>query len=989
MWVSESEKSKRAIVMIVLTLILMGAGFPLFLYTPERAVAYTPRDPIFIEGDGNFTVENGVVSGNGTWKDPYIIEGWEIQNKHNYSSGIEIRNTTAHFVLKDTFVIVSAGSPWESTAIFLWNVSNGRIENTTSQGRYSVRLEFCRNITVTNNTILSSYYGVYLYHSDDGSVTSNNITGSIFGIRMDFSTNNSIDANELTLANYYPIFLVNSSFTKISSNGITDRIAYNDFSIILKNSYRIEIVNNSVLNNVKYGIYVHNSNSILVLNNTISNNRRYGIRLHESNRTKVIGNKLTMNGIIIEGVLLSHFNSHTITSDNLVNGNPVYYYKNCSNLDVDNITLGQLLVANCSKVRIANLQIQDTDVGIETAFVEDAIIESNDVRNSWYGIYQYRSNNVTTRENNLSLNIGYGVYMSSSSNSSMEHNNILSNGRQGVRLLESRNITLLGNSADSNVRDGIFILQSSDVRIRNNNLSRSEYGVYLSTSDSITIKGNTIARNENGTYLLDSTNIIVLFNNIFLNTQYGIYLGMTKGNFVHHNNITENRIQGLDYTIGGNKWDDGYPSGGNYWSDYLGIDEYSGPKQDQPGKDGMGDTPYYVDEDSFDRYPLMAPKVELEPPRIGQALINGELSQTYVLGDIPELNLASVVNDEETGNTSIGGANYTIGLANWSSSSPMYAKDGSFDSSFEEAYAILEPPTEEGVYTYCVYAWDVQANFNTSSSACARIDILNPPLEPIMLDAALAGPELSDVTIRWLRSGDDGAGENDIIRYDIYRSTNYSGPYIRIANISANGSLTYSWVCAGCGDGNPNNYFFYVEAYDGILATASPNKAGKFTRQLVKGPNLVSIPLIQEDRSIEKVLQTVKFDEVWTYDPLSGNWKSYSAFKPYKGSLRKMDGAMGFWVNVTKDCNFTVAGIVPNSTSILLKKGWNLVSFPSFKENYSVIDLKSQVNATKVEGFDSSNKPYYLVVMQDTEKLRASFGYWVMVTEDTYWVVSS
>lgn len=54
-------------------------------------------------------------------------------------------------------------------------------------------------------------------------------------------------------------------------------------------------------------------------------------------------------------------------------------------------------------------------------------------------------------------------------------------------------------------------------------------------------------------------------------------------------------------------WDNGYPSGGNYWSDYKGVDLYSGPYQNITGCDGIGDTPYIIDEYNVDRYPLMNP----------------------------------------------------------------------------------------------------------------------------------------------------------------------------------------------------------------------------------------------------------------------------------------------------------------------------------------------------------------------------------------------
>ena len=41
------------------------------------AAALTPHAPILIDGNANFTAGNGVVSGNGTAVDPYVITGWD------------------------------------------------------------------------------------------------------------------------------------------------------------------------------------------------------------------------------------------------------------------------------------------------------------------------------------------------------------------------------------------------------------------------------------------------------------------------------------------------------------------------------------------------------------------------------------------------------------------------------------------------------------------------------------------------------------------------------------------------------------------------------------------------------------------------------------------------------------------------------------------------------------------------------------------------
>jgi len=104
--------------------------------------------------------------------------------------------------------------------------------------------------------------------------------------------------------------------------------------------------------------------------------------------------------------------------------------------------------------------------------------------------------------------------------------------------------------------------------------------------------------------------------NIIKNNGVGIKCDeYTKDNVIYQNRFVCNSRQALDY--GSNIWDDGYPykpdkekGGGNYWSDFVCVDIYSGVNQDEHGPcgsllpDGICDAPYIIYVASKDRYPL-------------------------------------------------------------------------------------------------------------------------------------------------------------------------------------------------------------------------------------------------------------------------------------------------------------------------------------------------------------------------------------------------
>jgi parallel beta-helix repeat protein len=157
----------------------------------------------------------------------------------------------------------------------------------------------------------------------------------------------------------------------------------------------------------------------------------------------------------------------------------------------------------------------------------------------------------------------------------------------------------------SNTFVAIGVYRSSNIRVVYNTVSGNDIGIGVYESDTIVIAGNTAVDNHDDIVLYNDEDITIYSNNIMENI-HGIVIRSSLNIIIYHNNFINNTQQAR-IVSGKYAWDAGYPVVGNYWSDYKGRDQYSGPYQDIPGSDGIGDKPYLIDYYSIDHYPLMKP----------------------------------------------------------------------------------------------------------------------------------------------------------------------------------------------------------------------------------------------------------------------------------------------------------------------------------------------------------------------------------------------
>jgi len=201
------------------------------------------------------------------------------------------------------------------------------------------------------------------------------------------------------------------------------------------------------------------------------------------------------------------------------------------------------------------------------------------------GIYVHFADRCEIRDNYLFVNC-HNIRLNYSRESRVEGNVIDGNG-YGIRLLHSENCAAIGNSV-SNCIGGVHLEYATNCTVAKNNLTRNSQGIRLYSPCTYNrIYENTVRNNTyDGMIEAMPGNTTILGNTIF------------------HNNFVDNKYPFI-YNLQGTTWDDGYPSGGNYWSRYNGTDVRKGLFQNETGSDGIGDVQYAVNVFDRDRYPLM------------------------------------------------------------------------------------------------------------------------------------------------------------------------------------------------------------------------------------------------------------------------------------------------------------------------------------------------------------------------------------------------
>jgi parallel beta-helix repeat protein len=565
----------------------------------------------------NASVGDTVFVYNGTYYENIVInltinltgEHWDNTLIDGSGNG-DVVTVNADWV-NITGVSIIYGSPFGQRAgLRIESDFNTIIRNNISKNHIGIYLYYSRGNNISENILTSnSGSSVYLTYSENNNISYNRATENRNGFEIDTnSVGNIVRCNNASF-NYRNGVLLEHSFMNYI---IDNNVSFNNWNgIYLRYSERNILYGNTATFNRDSGIYFYYSERNNLTYNFISNSTiLYGVYLYSSGSNNITGNTMLNEGIYLSGSLLSHWNTQDIDISNTINGNPIYYWKNQKG-GIIPPGAGEVIIANCSDIEIKNHNLSYSSIGILLGFSSNNNISKNEISNNRYGILLYNSTQNNIIDNDVFSNRYQGISVTNSDNNNISSNRIFLNFGIGVRLYDDNMNIITNNNISNNGGEGIRLYYSDINFVFSNSVLNCGSGICLYYSDFNNIINNNASLNsEEGLLLgMNSEENNITRNILFSNSIYGIKVESADSsrNRIYYNNILNNTNQAFDNTNNGNHWDNSYPPGGNYWSDYSGVDNFKGPYQDIPGSDGIGDTPYIIDANSQDNYPLMSP----------------------------------------------------------------------------------------------------------------------------------------------------------------------------------------------------------------------------------------------------------------------------------------------------------------------------------------------------------------------------------------------
>lgn len=462
---------------------------------------------------------------------------------------------------------------------------------------------------IENNTIVSATVGIRLSLVDNSTVISNNITSAADGVFASYSNSVAVVNSTVVCGDpwlYYAIYFEGCGESQAIAN---DHLSPS--TIGMYDCYNMTVFGNELLSDGL--VWMSGCDYVGVMENTIYGGQK-AVDAYQSEDIYVMMNSLSATEYMVyyESCLGGQI------FDNVMSNapSPLYEYSPiygaCVMYCSDTAVWGNFIfdcesaIGTTESTNITMFWNEINSAGLNMFDTTWSLVYQNAfVNGSGLGIYYGCEGtqiveNIFADDGTLSIYDAWGTVISGNEFERMgigiwgtafetyDYHLItddnLVNGKPIMQVMDCSDVEIEGGEVGQ-----LFVVNASNVSISGLDVTGAWVGITVAYCLDVDIQGCTIADN-----------------------QIGLKLVMVEDVTAHHNWFTSNgQHVWLEYALA--SFNLSYPGGGNYWSDYSGVDLYHGPDQDILGPDGFGDTPYSWYDQVLDYYPLVGDFINYAP----------------------------------------------------------------------------------------------------------------------------------------------------------------------------------------------------------------------------------------------------------------------------------------------------------------------------------------------------------------------------------------
>ena len=313
---------KKELVAVVAAIAVVFAGAAVFvLNDTKQSKPY--HDAVRIYSDSDFLPENGVVGGDGTALNPYIIADWSIRvapssgEPWEWDSAIFVSQTTASFIIRN--VTIEPGS--EGDGILMVDVVNGTVEDSRIEvDEIAVHLIGCSNISVSDS---------------------------------------HLEASEMTA-----FWSASCSHISVEDSSVPSSMNWFDCT-------DVRMVNCTVDGTVN----LRNCSGESIIGNAFTGDSGQ-LKLEGVGNTTIAANSFEHNGITFDGGSIDRQSANfkagltnIIEADNTVANRPIECHIGESGITIEERTVGQMIIMGCTNVTMRSSHASDSYPGFTLILV--------------------------------------------------------------------------------------------------------------------------------------------------------------------------------------------------------------------------------------------------------------------------------------------------------------------------------------------------------------------------------------------------------------------------------------------------------------------------------------------------------------------------------------------------------------------------------------------------------------------------------------------